>query len=69
MVSQNDCANALHSAGWTVDDLAYALATGIKPDGDVFGGAMAEVIQDGSQFWSEGDLNAVAAYLLEGTDR
>lgn len=60
---------ALSAAGWTADDLAYALGTGIKPDGDVFGGSMAEVIRDGSQFWSDSDRGAVANYLLEGSDK
>lgn len=57
---------ALAKAGWTVDDLAYALRSGIKPSGDVFGGRMAEVVRGGSRYWSDADLRAIATYLLEG---
>lgn len=50
--------------GWTVEGLAYALKTGIKYDGDVFGGSMVEVVRDGTSFLSPKDLNAIATYLL-----
>lgn len=57
-------AEALRSEGWTRDDLTYALRTGIMPDGDTFGGSMAEYIRGTTQFWSDEDLAALAEYLL-----
>ncbi|WP_246660505.1 cytochrome c [Nitratireductor sp. XY-223] len=51
--------------GWTVNNLKYALRTGILPDGDAFGGAMGEVVRDGTSFLSDEDLTAIATYLLE----
>lgn len=56
---------ALKAEGWTPEDLAYALKTGILPDGDVFGGSMAEVVRDGTAFLSKDDLAAIATYLLD----
>ena len=50
--------------GWTKEDVAYALKTGGKPDGDVLGGAMGDVIEDSTSHWTDADLNAVATYLL-----
>lgn len=55
---------ALEAEDWTLDDVAYALQTGIKPDGDVLGGSMAEVIRDATQYWTSADREAVAAYLF-----
>ena len=55
----------LLSEGWTVDNLAYALRSGITPSGDVFGGSMAEVVRDGTRFLSDQDLNAMATYLMD----
>ncbi len=55
---------ALSDAGWTEEDLAFALRTGIVPGGDAFGGSMAEVVRDGSQFWSGDDLSAIATYVF-----
>ena len=55
---------ALAANGWTASDLTYALRTGILPDGDVFGGSMAEVVRDGTQYWSDADLAALAEYIL-----
>lgn len=57
-------AEALREAGWSADDLIYALQSGITPDGDVFGGSMADVVNGGTQFWSRDDLSALADYLL-----
>ncbi len=57
--------DALIKKGWTVSKLAYALKTGIQPDGDAFGGSMGEVVRDGTSFLSPEDLNAIATYLLE----
>lgn len=57
---------ALREAGWTAKDLAYSLASGVKPDGDVYGGAMARVVHGGTQFWSATDRDALAVYLFDG---
>lgn len=57
-------AEALTKAGWTLKDLAYALKSGIKPDGDVFGGSMGEVVRDGTAFMQKKDLEAIAYYLM-----
>ncbi len=56
---------ALDKKKWTVDDLAYGLRSGIKPDGDVFSGSMAELVRDGTQYWSNEDLNALSTYIFD----
>ncbi len=48
---------------WSIGDMVFALQTGILPDGDVFGGAMAEVIDDATSHLTPDDLNAIAEYL------
>ena len=55
----------LKARGWTVDNLAFALRTGVMPDGDAFGGSMGEVVQGGTAFLSEEDLTAMAIYVLD----
>lgn len=57
-------AKALAEAGWSEVDLGYALKTGVKADGDVFGGSMAEVVREGTSYLQQQDLNAIAYYLL-----
>ena len=52
--------------GWSKTDLTFALKTSILPDGDVFGGAMAEVVEDATSHWTDQDREAVAEYLLHG---
>ena len=52
--------------GWSQGDLVFAFQTSILPDGDVFGGAMAEVVKDGLSHLSREDLEAIAEYLLAG---
>ena len=54
----------LRSRGWTTDDLAYSLKTGITPDGDIFGGSMAEVVNFGTSFLNDTDLKAMATYVM-----
>jgi mono/diheme cytochrome c family protein len=49
---------------WSKSDLVFAFQTSILPDGDVFGGAMAEVVDDGLSHLSTRDLEAIAEYLL-----
>lgn len=56
--------NNLKKNDWTPDDLAYGLKIGLKPDGDVFDGSMAEVVEDATGFWSDADLKAISAYLF-----
>ncbi|RYH05997.1 cytochrome c [Tropicimonas sp. IMCC6043] len=34
----------LKARGWTVENLAFALRTGVMPDGDAFGGSMGELV-------------------------
>lgn len=55
----------LQAAGWDADSLAYAFRTGITPEGDVFGGSMAEVVNYGTAFLSDADLAAMATYILD----
>ena len=55
----------LRARGWDVENLAYALRTGITPSGDAFGNAMGEVVLFGTQFLSEDDLVAIATYLMD----
>ncbi|GGE62755.1 c-type cytochrome [Actibacterium pelagium] len=55
----------LQEEGWTVDNLAYALRTGLMPDGDAFGGSMGEVVLYGTSFLTEDDRKAMATYLLD----
>jgi len=57
-------ASALLEKGWTQDDLAYALQTGITPEGDVFGGSMSDIVEQGTAFLSWQDLMAISEYLL-----
>lgn len=51
---------------WSEDEIAYYLGTGNKPDGDVAGGLMGEVIQGtsvGYKDMTEADRMAIARYL------
>ena len=50
--------------GWSKSDIAFALQTGILPDGDVLGGAMSEVVDDATSHLTADDRNAIAEYLL-----
>jgi mono/diheme cytochrome c family protein len=49
--------------GWSTTDIAFALQTGILPDGDVLGGAMAEVVKDATSHLTADDRSAIAEYL------
>jgi mono/diheme cytochrome c family protein len=49
---------------WSKGDIAFALQTGILPDGDVLGGAMSEVVDDDTSHLTADDRNAIADYLL-----
>jgi mono/diheme cytochrome c family protein len=56
--------DALTRENWDPESLRYALRTGITPSGDVFGGSMAEVVRDGTRFWSDADIKAIVAYVM-----
>ena len=60
--------DSLKAQDWTVDALAYALRTGIKPDGDAFGGSMGEVVLYGTSFLTDQDRKAMATYLMDEHD-
>jgi mono/diheme cytochrome c family protein len=51
--------------GWSLANLSYALKTGLKPDGDAFGGGMGEVVMQGTRFLTDADRLAIATYLLD----
>lgn len=55
---------SLRAEGWDKGSLALALKTGLTPSGDAFGGAMAEVVREGTRWLSEDDRRAVATHLL-----
>ncbi len=57
--------------GWNVANLAYALKLGLLPNGDAFGGSMAEVVGEGTSYLTDADRTAIATYLLdpEGTGK
>jgi mono/diheme cytochrome c family protein len=55
---------ALSQEKWDTASLRYALRTGITPSGDVFGGSMAEVVRDGTRFWSDADIEALVTYVM-----
>ncbi|WP_300514206.1 cytochrome c [Aliiroseovarius sp.] len=57
--------DTLQMRGWTVESLAYALRTGIKPDGDAFGESMGKVVMYGTSFLSDADRRAMATYLMD----
>ncbi|MGC9369344.1 MAG: c-type cytochrome [Paracoccaceae bacterium] len=56
---------ALREAGWSVQSLSYALQSGVMPDGDVFGGGMGEVVQQGTAWLDPADRRAMAVYLFD----
>ena len=55
----------LLEGGWTVANLAYALQSGLLPNGDAFGGSMAEVVAEGTSYLTDADRAAIATYLLD----
>jgi mono/diheme cytochrome c family protein len=56
---------ALTSRGYTKDSLVQALRTGVTPDGDVFGGSMAEVVHGSTKYLLVQHLDDMATYLLD----
>ncbi|UWQ19746.1 cytochrome c [Jannaschia sp. M317] len=56
---------SLAANGWDANALAYALRSGITPEGDVFGGGMGEVVMQGTSWLTDDDLRAMATYLMD----
>ena len=54
----------LAAEGYDAATLAQTLADGFTPGFDVLGGAMGEVITEGTSQWTAEDREAVAAYLM-----
>ncbi|MCC0025191.1 MAG: cytochrome c [Hyphomicrobiaceae bacterium] len=54
----------LAQRNWTHENLVSALRTGVLPDGDVFGGEMAEIVRGNTSYYLSDHLNAMATYLL-----
>ena len=52
-------------ADWSESDIAYALKTGITPDGDFLAGSMGEVIENSTRHLSDDDLAAISKYLKD----
>ncbi|UWQ90389.1 hypothetical protein K3727_16640 [Rhodobacteraceae bacterium M382] len=48
-----------------MDNLAYALKTGVMPSGGALGGTMGEVVLQGTWFLTDGDRKAMAIYLMD----
>lgn len=48
---------------WTSLDMLLLLRAGILPDGDVVGGAMAEVVRNSTKHLTDDDAAAIAGYL------
>lgn len=48
---------------WTEVDIAFALETGLKPNGDAMGGSMAAVVENRTSHLTAEDLAAIATYL------
>lgn len=49
---------------WSKGDITFFLETGFKPDGDVVGGLMGEVIENSTKHLTKDDRAAIADYLL-----
>lgn len=49
---------------WNQDDLVQYLESGMTPDGDFAGGAMAEFIDNGLKHLTPSDREAIAAFVL-----
>ena len=50
-------------SNWEVEDIVFSLETGMKPDGDFFGGSMGHVIDNTTSKLTPEDLQAIAEYL------
>jgi len=52
-------------ADWSDSDIAYALKSGMTPEGDFLSDSMGEVIENSTSKLSDGDLSAIAKYLKD----
>jgi mono/diheme cytochrome c family protein len=52
-------------ADWSDSDIAYALKSGMTPEGDFLSDAMGEVIENSTSHLSDADLAAIAKYLKD----
>lgn len=52
-------------ADWSESDIAYALKTGITPDGDFLSDSMGEVIEEGTSHLRDEDRAAIAKYVKD----
>ncbi|MCW9045222.1 MAG: cytochrome c [Alphaproteobacteria bacterium] len=50
---------------WKEADIAFAMETGMKPDGDFLGGTMGEVVTNITSKLKPNDLKAIAEYLAK----
>ena len=48
---------------WLLDDILFALQIGMTPEGDFFGGSMAEVVEN-TALLTQDDQQAIATYLI-----
>ncbi|MGE5538958.1 MAG: c-type cytochrome [Gemmatimonas sp.] len=48
---------------WSESDIAFALKSGVMPDGDTFGSFMADVVEQGTAYLTDDDRKAIARYL------
>lgn len=49
---------------WSRSELVYYLSKGMLPDGDFAGSRMASAIEDGLEYLSEEDLDAIAEFIM-----
>ena len=49
---------------WRASDITYVLKSGFLPDGDYVGGAMTEVVEEGTSHLNDADRAAIADYLM-----
>ena len=54
----------LRKKGWTADDIAFALQSGITLNGDVFGKSMGEYVNSTARHLSNQDALAIGTYLI-----
>ncbi len=48
---------------WSDKDLIFMFRSSLLPDGDAVGGTMAEVVQNGTRYLTQEDLEAIVAFL------
>ena len=49
--------------GWLIDQLAFFLKTGTKPDWETADGVMGETVADGYKYLNDEDISAIARYI------